>query len=97
MSAAVAALDHLVLTVADLARTCDFYMRALGTKAVRFGEGRVALNFGQQKINLHQSASARSTSAIPTAISSSSRRRSRRPRSRPRHNCAPALFPLAHE
>ena len=54
MSAAVAALDHLVLTVADIARTCDFYTRALGMKVVRFGEGRVALHFGQQKINLHQ-------------------------------------------
>jgi catechol 2,3-dioxygenase-like lactoylglutathione lyase family enzyme len=50
----VAALDHLVLTVADIARTCDFYARALGMRVVRFGEGRVALHFGQQKINLHQ-------------------------------------------
>jgi catechol 2,3-dioxygenase-like lactoylglutathione lyase family enzyme len=54
MSAAVASLDHLVLTVADIARTCDFYTRVLGMKVVRFGEGRVALHFGQQKINLHQ-------------------------------------------
>ena len=54
MSAAVASLDHLVLTVADIARTCDFYTRALGMKVVRFGEGRVALHFGRQKINLHQ-------------------------------------------
>ena len=54
MSAAVAALDHLVLTVADNARTCDFYTRALGMTVMRFGEGRVALHFGWQKINLHQ-------------------------------------------
>ena len=54
MSAAVASLDHLVLTVADIARTCEFYTRALGMKVVRFGDGRVALHFGQQKINLHQ-------------------------------------------
>ncbi len=54
MSAAVASLDHLVLTVADIARTCDFYTRALGMTVVRFGEGRVALQFGRQKINLHQ-------------------------------------------
>lgn len=55
MSAAVASLDHLVLTVADIARTCEFYTRALGMKVARFGDGRVALHFGQQKINLHQS------------------------------------------
>lgn len=54
MNAAVAALDHLVLTVADTARTCDFYTRVLGMTVVRFGEGRVALHFGRQKINLHQ-------------------------------------------
>ena len=46
-------LDHLVLTVADTARTCEFYTRVLGMEVVRFGEGRTALRFGQQKINLH--------------------------------------------
>jgi catechol 2,3-dioxygenase-like lactoylglutathione lyase family enzyme len=50
----VAALDHLVLTVADIDRTCDFYTRALGMTVARFGEGRIALHFGRQKINLHQ-------------------------------------------
>lgn len=50
----VASLDHLVLTVADIGRSCDFYTRALGMRVVRFGEGRTALHFGQQKINLHQ-------------------------------------------
>lgn len=54
MSGTVASLDHLVLTVADIARTCDFYTRALGMTVVRFAEGRVALHFGSQKINLHQ-------------------------------------------
>ncbi len=47
-------LDHLVLTVADIARTCDFYTRVLGMEVTTFGEGRTALRFGQQKINLHQ-------------------------------------------
>src|SRR6202046_1705721 len=46
-------LDHLVLTVADIAKTCDFYTKVLGMQVVQFGEGRVALRFGQQKINLH--------------------------------------------
>ena len=47
-------LDHLVLTVADIEETCEFYQRALGMKVVKFGEGRTALTFGNQKINLHQ-------------------------------------------
>jgi catechol 2,3-dioxygenase-like lactoylglutathione lyase family enzyme len=49
-------LDHLVLTVADIARTCEFYTRVLGMEVVRFGEGRTALRFGQQKINLHSAS-----------------------------------------
>jgi catechol 2,3-dioxygenase-like lactoylglutathione lyase family enzyme len=46
-------LDHLVLTVANLRHTCDFYGRVLGRSIVTFGEGRTALAFGSQKINLH--------------------------------------------
>src|ERR1043165_5264426 len=46
-------IDHVVLTVFDLARTCDFYTRVLGMKVVTFGEGRTALAFGRQKLNLH--------------------------------------------
>lgn len=46
-------LDHLVLTVADVDRTCEFYTRVMGMEVVHFGEGRTALKFGQQKINLH--------------------------------------------
>ncbi len=46
-------LDHLVLTVADLDVTVDFYSCVLGMQAVTFGEGRKALAFGRQKINLH--------------------------------------------
>jgi catechol 2,3-dioxygenase-like lactoylglutathione lyase family enzyme len=47
-------LDHIVLTVADVERTCAFYARALGMEVVTFGAGRRALRFGRQKINLHQ-------------------------------------------
>ena len=47
-------LDHLVLTVADIATTTSFYEKVLGMKAVSFGAGRIALEFGNQKINLHQ-------------------------------------------
>ncbi|KRH99807.1 VOC family protein [Curvibacter sp. PAE-UM] len=47
-------LDHLVLTVADVAATCTFYQRVLDMEVVTFGAGRKALAFGAQKINLHQ-------------------------------------------
>jgi catechol 2,3-dioxygenase-like lactoylglutathione lyase family enzyme len=46
-------LDHLVLTVASIETTCAFYERTLGMTVVRFGQGRTALAFGAQKINLH--------------------------------------------
>lgn len=47
-------LDHLVLTVASIERTCMFYTRVLGMQVHTFGEGRTALAFGRQKINLHE-------------------------------------------
>jgi catechol 2,3-dioxygenase-like lactoylglutathione lyase family enzyme len=47
-------LDHLVLTVADIDATAEFYTRVLGMKAVTFGTGRTALAFGRSKINLHR-------------------------------------------
>lgn len=47
-------LDHLVLTVASIEATCGFYSRVLGMRVSRFGEGRTALHFGCQKINLHE-------------------------------------------
>jgi len=47
-------LDHIVLTTAHTEQCIDFYTRALGMKFERFGEGRMALKFGGQKINLHE-------------------------------------------
>ena len=47
-------LDHLVLTVASIGETCDFYARVLGMGVSQFAEGRTALTFGRQKINLHE-------------------------------------------
>ena len=46
-------IDHMVLTVADIDATCEFYGRVLGMEEVVFAGGRVALGFGRQKINLH--------------------------------------------
>lgn len=57
----VNALDHLVLTVADIAATVSFYQSVLGMTEQVFetatGEERRALSFGKMKINLHQSGS----------------------------------------
>ena len=46
-------LDHLVLTVHDIQATCEFYSRVLGMQVITFADGRKALHFGDQKINLH--------------------------------------------
>jgi catechol 2,3-dioxygenase-like lactoylglutathione lyase family enzyme len=46
-------LDHLVLTTYDPQACIRFYTEVLGMTLERFGEGRQALKFGQQKINLH--------------------------------------------
>ncbi|MFV5439975.1 VOC family protein [Acinetobacter oleivorans] len=47
-------LDHLVLTVADIENTCNFYQIVLGFEVITFKGDRKALKFGHQKINLHQ-------------------------------------------
>ena len=47
-------LDHLVLTVKDIDKTVDFYTKVLGMEKEIFKGTRVALKFGNQKINLHQ-------------------------------------------
>ncbi len=49
-------LDHLVLTVKDLDKTISFYTKVLGMTKINFGPNgeRQALQFGTQKINLHQ-------------------------------------------
>jgi len=47
-------LDHLVLTVKDIDTTVAFYTQILGMKKEVFKESRIALKYGNQKINLHQ-------------------------------------------
>ena len=53
----IRALDHLVLTVADVARSVAWYSDVLGMRPQTFGDQRTALLFGapgeEQKINLH--------------------------------------------
>ena len=56
----ITGLDHLVLTVADIAASLAFYRDVLGMSPVAFtpddGTTRWALTFGTQKINLHEAA-----------------------------------------
>ena len=49
----IASLDHLVLTVRDIHASALFYQRLLGMRMEATGQGRLALHFGVQKINLH--------------------------------------------
>ena len=46
-------LDHLVLTTTDEDARIAFYAGLLGMVLETFGEGRKALRFGRQKINIH--------------------------------------------
>lgn len=47
-------IDHLVLTVKDIEHSIEFYTKVLGMDVILFGNGRKALAFGDQKINLHE-------------------------------------------
>ena len=47
-------IDHIVLTVKNINKTVQFYESVLGMVGESFGEGRIALKFGNQKINLHE-------------------------------------------
>ena len=49
----IKSIDHIVITTRDLDRCVDFYTRVLGMALERFGEGRLALKFGEQKFNIH--------------------------------------------
>jgi len=47
-------LDHLVLTVRNIDASLAFYTDILGMQKVEFGDNRIAVQFGAQKINFHQ-------------------------------------------
>ena len=58
----ISSIDHIVMTVADMSKTIEFYCSVLGTTTVEFvpptgGVARKSLHFGKQKINLHDAAS----------------------------------------
>ena len=50
----IKSIDHLVLTVKNIDVTIDFYQQVLGMSTESFGNGRTALTYGSQKINLHK-------------------------------------------
>ncbi|KHT46758.1 VOC family protein [Vibrio sinaloensis] len=45
-------IDHIVLTVSNITHSVAFYQRVLLMEEVTFANGRKALKFGNQKINL---------------------------------------------
>jgi catechol 2,3-dioxygenase-like lactoylglutathione lyase family enzyme len=55
MSFAVNRIDHVVLNCRDVDATVDWYVRVLGMRRQVFGDNRVALVFGNQKINVRPS------------------------------------------
>jgi catechol 2,3-dioxygenase-like lactoylglutathione lyase family enzyme len=64
-------IDHIVLTTAHTEQCIDFYTRVLGMTLERFGEGRMALKFGEQKINLHEKGrefEPKATTALPGTL-----------------------------
>lgn len=64
-------IDHLVLTVVDIEKTCKFYSQVLGMEVLTFGENRRALIFGKQKFNLHEKGKElklRANNATPGAV-----------------------------
>jgi catechol 2,3-dioxygenase-like lactoylglutathione lyase family enzyme len=48
-------IDHVVLNCRDIDVIADWYERVLGMRREIFGDGRLALLFGNQKINLRPS------------------------------------------
>ena len=46
-------LDHIVLVVSDVKEALKFYCDILGMRLSQ-KDGRISLNFGSQKINLHR-------------------------------------------
>ena len=58
----ISSIDHIVMNVADMSKTIDFYCSVLGTTIFEFvpptgGPARKSLHFGKQKINLHDAKS----------------------------------------
>ena len=50
----IKSIDHIVLTVKDINKSLYFYETILGLKKEIFNQNRIALTFGNQKLNLHE-------------------------------------------
>jgi catechol 2,3-dioxygenase-like lactoylglutathione lyase family enzyme len=48
-------IDHVVFNCRDVGVTVEWYARVLGMRRESFGDGRLALMFGNQKINIRPS------------------------------------------
>lgn len=48
----IKSIDHIVLTVKDIEKTIDFYVKILNMR-LETDRTRYSLRYGQQKINLH--------------------------------------------
>lgn len=55
MGFSVERIDHVVLNCRDVDVTADWYARVLGMRREVFGDNRLALVFGQQKLNVRPS------------------------------------------
>ncbi|WP_417516699.1 VOC family protein [Minwuia sp.] len=67
LNGSIQTVSALVLTVASIDATAEFYQRVLGMRRISFAGGRTALRFGRQKINLHQAgAEVEPKAAHPT-------------------------------
>lgn len=49
----IKSFDHVVLTTRNLEKCLAFYTQVLGMQLETFGQGRIALRFGDQKFNVH--------------------------------------------
>jgi catechol 2,3-dioxygenase-like lactoylglutathione lyase family enzyme len=58
MAFSVNRIDHVVINCRDVDATSDWYVRVLGMEREVFGEGRVALRFGNQKLNVRPTGAA---------------------------------------
>ncbi|HET7666444.1 MAG TPA: VOC family protein [Mycobacterium sp.] len=52
MAFGIERIDHVVLNCRDVETTVDWYVRVLGMRREVFGDNRIALVFGNQKINM---------------------------------------------
>jgi catechol 2,3-dioxygenase-like lactoylglutathione lyase family enzyme len=52
MRFAVESIDHVVINTGQVEVVADWYVRVLGMRREVFGGGRIALRFGDQKINV---------------------------------------------